>query len=238
VPEQFQDGMCLGQVLVDRALALNQVGNRVEPQRVDAQIEPEPHEIADRAQHLGVVEVQVGLVREKAMPVVLACDRIVGPVRFFGVRKDDARACVLRIGVAPHVVVAFARTLRGTAGTLKPWMLVGCVVDDELGQDADIQGMRCIDEPLEIVQCAVDRIDRRVVCNVVAVVSKRRRIERQQPQARDAEVVQVRKLLCEPGEIAYAVRIAVVESADVHLVDDCVFVPERIGVTYLRHGFE
>ena len=110
-------------------------------------------------------------------------------------------------------------------------MLVGRVVDDELGQHADVQRVRCVDEPLEVVQCAVDGIDRRVVRDVVPVVSKRRRIEGEQPQARDAEVVQVRKLLCEPGEIADTVRIAVVEGADVHLVDDCVFVPERIGVT-------
>ena len=38
------------------------------------------------AEHLGVVEVQVGLVREEAVPVVLAGDRVVGPVRLLRVR--------------------------------------------------------------------------------------------------------------------------------------------------------
>ena len=218
-----------GQVLVDRAFALDQVRNRVEPERIDTEVEPEPHDVEDRRQHLGVVEVQVGLVGKEAVPVVLPGNRIERPVRFFGVRKDDARARVLRIGVAPDVIVAFTGAFRCTAGALKPWMLVGRVVDDELGQHADVQRVRGVDELLEVVQRAVDRIDRRVVGDVVPVVSKRRRIEREQPQAGDAEVVQVGQLLREAGEIADAVRVAVVEGADVHLVDDRVLVPERIG---------
>ena len=51
---------------------------------------------------------------------------------------------------------------------------------------------------LKSSQRAVDRIDRRVVRNVVPVVAERRRIEGEQPEARDAEVVQIRELLGQP----------------------------------------
>ena len=92
-----------------------------------------------------------------------------------------------------------------------------------------LQRVRFVDEPLEVVERPVDRVDRRVVRDVVPVVAKRRRIEGQQPEAGDAEVVQVGQLLREAGEIADAVAVAVVEGADVRFVDDRVLVPEGIG---------
>ncbi len=60
----------LVEVLADRAFALDQVGNGVEPQAVDAAIEPEPHHLDHRLEHRRVVEVQVRLVVEEPVPVV------------------------------------------------------------------------------------------------------------------------------------------------------------------------
>jgi hypothetical protein len=107
-------------------------------------------------------------------------------------------------------------------------MLVGGVVDDQLGQDADVPKVGLIQEPPEVIEAAVDRIDRGVVRDVVAVIAQRRRIKREQPQAGDTEVLQVGQLLRQAGEIADAVTVAVVEGADVRLVDDGVFEPERV----------
>ena len=59
-----------------------------------------------RLEHGGIVEVQIGLMREEAMPEVLAGHRIERPVRLLGVDEDDARAGVLGVGVAPDVEVA------------------------------------------------------------------------------------------------------------------------------------
>ena len=47
---------------------------------------------------------------------------------------------------------------------------------------------------------------------------------------RDAEVLQVVELLRQAAEVADAVAVAVVEGADVDLVDDRVLVPERVVV--------
>ena len=86
------------------------------------------------------------------------------------------------------------------------------------------------DERLEIVERAVARMDVPVVGDVVAVVLERRGEERQQPQAGDAEPLQVVELLRQAGEVADAVVVAVEERLDVRLVDDRVLVPERIVV--------
>jgi hypothetical protein len=36
-----------------------------EAQRIDAEVEPEAHDIDDRLEDLGVVEVEIGLMREE-----------------------------------------------------------------------------------------------------------------------------------------------------------------------------
>ena len=92
----------------------------------------------------------------------------------------------------------------------------------------------CVDERLEVVERAVARMDVPVVGDVVAVVLERRREERQQPEAGDAEVLQVIELARQAAEVADAVVVAVEERLDVRFVDDRVLVPERIVGE--RHG--
>ena len=71
---------------------------------------------------------------------------------------------------------------------------------------------------------------RAVVGDVVAVVAAGRRIERQQPQRGDAEILQIVELFGQPGEIADAVIVAVGKGLDVKLVDDGVLVPELVAI--------
>ena len=181
--------MRLGQVLADRAFALDQVGHGVEAQAVDAAIEPEAHHADHRFEHRRVVEVQVRLMVEEAMPVVGLRGVVPAPVRRLGVGEDDPDAVVLPVGLAPDVEVALGRAGRRAARRLEPRMLVRGVVDDQLGDDADAAAVRLLDEAIEVRERAVARMDVLVVRDVVAVVAQRRRIEGQQPQRVDAEAL-------------------------------------------------
>ena len=71
----------LGEVLAVRPLALEEVRHGVEPEAVDAEVEPEAQDLEHRLLHLRVVEVEVRLVVEEAVPVVLAADLVERPVR-------------------------------------------------------------------------------------------------------------------------------------------------------------
>ena len=110
-----QDLVRLGQILAVRAFALDEIRNRVESKTVDAHAQPEAHDVRDRLEDVGVVEVEIGLVAEEAMPVELLRFRIPRPVRLLGVGEDDARSGVLVRVVAPHVPVALAANLSARA---------------------------------------------------------------------------------------------------------------------------
>ena len=104
----LQDGVRLGEILVDRSLTLAQVGYRVQAEAIHADIQPETHGPEDRLQDLRVVVIQIGLVREKAMPIIDPGHRVPGPVRLFRIHEDNPGPGILRIRIAPDIVVPFA----------------------------------------------------------------------------------------------------------------------------------
>ena len=175
------------------------------------------------------------------VPVVLICDGIPGPVGRLEVFEDDARVLVFVVRVAPYIEVA-RRTARSRAArALKPGMLVRSVVEDQLGNHADAAPVSLAKKGSEVLYRAVGRMDSGVICDVIAVVLQRRRIEGKQPNHRNAEVLQIVQFLGQPREIADAVIVAVEKGADVQLVNDRVLVPQRVvfkseTFTKLRHG--
>ena len=232
VGAQFlQKGMRLGQVFAVGAFPLEQVRDRVQPQAVHAHVQPEVEHLEHGFLHRRIVEVQVGLVVEKPVPVVGVGDRVPRPVRRLEVLEDDPRVAVFVRRVAPDVEVAFNGTGRGAAGALEPGVLIAGVVDDQFRDDPQTARVRFLQEGLKIVQRAVAGVDIVIVRDVVAVVAQRTGIEGQQPDRRDAETLQIVELADESAEVADAIPVAVGERLDVGLIDDRVFVPE-----WGRHG--
>ena len=112
--------MRLGQVLAVRALLLVQIRDGVQPQSVDAHLEPEIHRLEYGFLDALGLEVEIGLVVVEAMPVVLLGNRIPCPVRPLEVLEDDSRVLVFLRVVGPDVEVASGGPLGRAAGSLKP----------------------------------------------------------------------------------------------------------------------
>jgi hypothetical protein len=164
-------------------------------------------------------------VRVEAVPVVGPSDGVPGPVGRFEVLEDDARFSVTLRRVVPHVEVAFGGARCCAARPLEPRVLRGGVVDDQLGDDPQPTMVGLVEEAAEVVQRAVVGVDACVVGDVVAAVAQGRRVERQEPQRGDTEVLEVAEALGEASEVTDAVAVRVLERAQVHLVDDRVLVP-------------
>jgi hypothetical protein len=107
-------------------------------------------------------------------------------------------------------------------------MLVGRVIDDQLGDHAQAATPGVLHEAAEISRRPEGRIDVAVIGDVVAVVAAGARIERQQPERGDAEVAQVVETLGQTGEVADAIAIRILERLDVQLVYDGILEPEVV----------
>ena len=151
----LQDAVGLGQVLVVGTLALAQVWHGVQPHAVHPHVQPEPHDRDDLAHHPGIVEIQVGLVAEEAVPIELLRLLVPGPVGFLGVGEDDAGAAIAGVVVAPDVIIARHRAGRGQARPLEPRMLVRSVVDHQFGDHLQAAFVRGADEGAEVAQGTV-----------------------------------------------------------------------------------
>ena len=177
---------------------------------------------------LGLSKLRSGWWREEAVPEVLLADRVPGPVRRLGVDEDDPRVLVELVGVGPDVEVAVG-TLRVLAAGLEPRVLVGGVVHDEVDDHPDAARVRRVEEVVEVLDGADLGEDVGVVGDVVAAVAQGRGEERRDPQAVDAEPLEVVELLDQALEVADAVAVAVLEGADQHLVEDGGLEPVRRG---------
>ena len=70
--QPFEHRVGLRQILTARALALEEIGHRVQPQAVHAEVEPEIQHLHHLVIDLRIVPVQVRLVGEKAVPEIRA----------------------------------------------------------------------------------------------------------------------------------------------------------------------
>jgi hypothetical protein len=89
--------------------------------------------------------------------------------------------------------------------------------------------MSLLDQLDEIADGAEVGQDRREVRDVVPAVAKWRVVDRQQPDAIDPEPLQVVEAGDEAPQVAGAVPVGVVETADEDLIEDRMLVPPRIA---------
>ena len=85
-----------------------EVGNRVETEAVDSQVEPKIANLLHQIVHGGIIEIQIWLVGVEAVPVVGFRDWIPGPIRSFKIFKDDARVFVFFRRITPNVHFALS----------------------------------------------------------------------------------------------------------------------------------
>ena len=95
--------------------------------------------------------------------------------------------------------------------------------------DAHAARVRLLEQLDEVRDRAELRQDRGVVGDVVAAVAQRGWVERRQPQAVDAEPLQVVEPVDQAAQVADAVAVGVGERAHQHLVEDGALVPLRVA---------
>ena len=226
--DRLDDGVRLAQVLVARAVALDEVRNGVEAEAVDAHLEPESITLSTASSTAGLSKFRSGWWLKKRCQKYCLGDLVPGPVGLLGVGEDDARAAVQFWGRRSR---RRSRARANPVGARRAAWNQGCWSDVWLTTSS-------------VITRRPRRAPRRrrrgsrracrsgwtsvVVGDVVAVVAQRRGVEGQQPDRVDAERLHVVELLGQAAEVADAVAVGVGEGLDVQLVDDGVLVPERV----------
>src|SRR5215472_1190915 len=107
-------------------------------------------------------------------------------------------------------------------------MLIGRVIDDNLGDHPHPAPVRFAKKILKVTQRPICRMDIGVLGYVISVIAQRGWEKWKKPERGDAEVLQVIQLARKAFEIAHAVAIAVVERPDVQLVENRVLIPKSV----------
>src|SRR5208282_1899814 len=142
--------MCLGQIFTRSPLALHEIGNCVKSETIYAQIQPEFHYFPQRLKNRRIVEIQIGLMAEKSVPVVGLRNGIPGPVGRLCVDKNDPHALITSVRLTPYVPIPFG-VFAGASCFFKPRVLVRSMIQDHFDDDTYPPIMSRRQECLEIL---------------------------------------------------------------------------------------
>jgi len=200
----------------------------VDPEAGDAPVEPEPEDVVERLAHLLVPPVQVGLRREEVVEVVLLGAVVERPRRAAEDAQPVIRRRPVRSSIRPDIPVAMARRPGGTR-VEEPWMPVTRVVRDDVEEDADPTRLGFADQRVDVVKIAEDGLDGLVVGDVVPPVLVGRDGDGVEPDAVDAEPLEVIKARDDPRQVSDAVSVRIHPRAGVDLVEDAVAPPRPLS---------
>ena len=160
---------CLVDLLVAQALVLEQAVGDVDPEAVDAAVEPEPQHVLEHRAHLGVAPVQVGLGAVEDVEVPLSPSSTRSP----GDPAEDRAPVVRRLLAAAalagpeHVALPLGAARLGGQRLLEPLVLVGGVVGHQVDDDLEPQGVGLLQQRVGVGEAAEQRVDVDVVGHVV-----------------------------------------------------------------------
>ena len=217
----------VGGRVVGHPLVEEEAGHRVQPEAVDAAVQPEAHHVPQLRLHRLAAQVQRRLMMREVVQVVLPTDVVPRPGRRAELAEPVVRRRAVRLGVAPDVegVVVGIPHRRPP----EPGRGVGGVVEHLVGDDLEAQAVGARDQVVEILQRAQRGMDRHVVRDVVAAVEEGRRVEGADPDRVRAQRRHVVQLQGDPPQVARARAGRIAEGARVDLVDDGVLRPDAVG---------
>jgi hypothetical protein len=218
-------------------LPLRDVVDHVHAESVDAAVEPPVHHGEDRRAHLGVLPVEVGLLRGEQVQVILAGLLVQSPGRpAEGAAPEVWFATV--VAVAPDIPVPF-RVVAGGPRLREPRVLVARVVHDEVHHEFEAAVVHLGQEQVELGEGSEERIDVPVIADVVTVVGLRRAVDGGEPHDVHSELLQVVEPASDAAEVADAIAVRIGEASRVDLVDHRVRPPWEVpGLDSAAHSVE
>jgi len=109
-------------------------------------------------------------------------------------------------------------------------MLVGGVIEDQVGNDPQATPVSLVEHGFEVIQRAIVGMDAVEIGHVIAIVEQGRGVDGQQPNTVYPQFLQVIELLDQALEITMTIAVAIEEGPGIQLIEDRVFVPGCVCV--------
>src|SRR5688500_16710147 len=109
-------------------------------------------------------------------------------------------------------------------------MLIGGVVNNQLGDDLDILFMGRIQKLLELPDVTISGIDTVVISNIVPVIPLGRGVKWQQPYGGNSQVLEIIQLFHETFKVANAIPVSVTKGLNMGFINDGIFIPVQFVV--------
>jgi hypothetical protein len=206
-----------GRIVAEGGIKHHEV-DRVDPETIDAALQPEAGDIEERLLHRRVVPVDLRLLLQEIVHVILAPARVPGPCRAAEHRLPVVGGRTVRLGIVPDVPVGIG-VVAALAALLEPGMPVAGMRPDLVDDHLQAERVRPRDERVEIRERAEDRVDVAIVGNVIAEVGHRRPEEGRQPDRLDAQAGDMIEMRRDAREIPDSIAIRVGEAARIDLVN-------------------
>ena len=85
------------------------------------------------------------------------------------------------------------------------------MVDDEIHQNTDAAASRLGDQFIHILHCAEARVDLVVICDIVSLICKRRKVYRRNPENIDPKILQIIKFFNNSADISDSVSVRIIK---------------------------
>ena len=205
--------------------------DRIEPEAVDAALQPEACRVEHRVLGRLAVEVQIRLSRQEVVQIILPPPRVPFPCRAAENRQPVVGRRTVRLGIGPDIPVGLGIVARGAA-FLEPRMLVGGVRNHLVDHHFQAEPVGLGDQRVEIRQRPEHRIDVAIVRHVISEILHRRLEERRYPYRIGSERGDIRQTPDNALQIADAIAIGVLIAARIDLIDHRAAPPvtiDRVG---------
>ena len=201
--------------------------DHIQPEAFHALIHPKTDEAVKSLTDLGIFPVQIRLLRHKLVEVPLSQLRHKGPGR----SAKDGHHIIGRgntVTVPPDEIIVVGIILP-LQRLLKPNVLIGAMVQHQIHDDGNISFPSLADQLLHILHRAEHGVDGAVVGHIVAVVHLGRSANRTQPNAVNAQLLQIIQMRDDALQVTHTAAGGILKAFGVDLIEDSRLPPAPFG---------
>ena len=196
---------------------LFQICDGVQPESGDPPIQPPVGHPINFFPQSRVLPIQVRLLFRKKMQIV---EILLAGKLLPGAAPEQGSPVIGRLTVPAFLQIKIASVWakRILDGLLKPFVLIGTVIDHQIQNQIHSSFFHLRDQLIKILQGAKTRIHAVIIGDIVSVVHHGGRIHRGQPEQIHAEPLQIVQFLQDAWQITDSVSVAVIETFGINLI--------------------